>query len=113
MPPHASDESVFTALADPTRRAILWQLREGEKTVTELLEPMDVSQSALSQHLAVLRRAHVVRTRRDGRHQIYSVNAEALYEVITWIQHFDRFWEDRLDRLGRFLARKPSRRKPS
>lgn len=109
----AADQSVFNAIADPTRRAILWSLRDGERTVGELLEPLDISQSALSQHLAVLRRADVVRTRREGRHQIYSVNPEALMEVAAWIRHFDQFWEDRLGRLGRYLDRPRARRKPS
>ena len=109
----AADQSVFNAIADPTRRAILWSLKDGERTVTELLEPLDISQSALSQHLAVLRRADVVHTRREGRHQIYSVNPAALQEVVTWIRHFDRFWDDRLSRLGRYLDRPPSNRKPS
>ena len=106
-----ADSSVFTAIADPTRRAILWQLRDGERSVTDLMEPLDLSQSAFSQHLGILREAGLVQARRDGRHQIYSVNAEALYEVAEWIQHFDRFWTDRFDRLGRYLDRRRSARR--
>jgi DNA-binding transcriptional ArsR family regulator len=102
----AADASVFAAIADPTRRAILASLRDGARSVGELMEPLDVTQSALSQHLAVLRRSRLVRARRDGRRQIYEVNPAPLYEVACWIRHFDRFWDDRLDRLGRHLDRK-------
>lgn len=111
VPPHLSGSSVFTAIADPTRRAILWSLREGERTVTDLMEPLDVSQSAFSQHLGVLRRAGLVRARREGRHQVYAVNPAALYEVASWIGHFSRFWDDRLDRLGRHLDRQAGKKK--
>jgi DNA-binding transcriptional ArsR family regulator len=113
VPPHLSNSSVFTAIADPTRRAILWSLRDGERTVSQLMDPADVSQSAFSQHLGVLRDAGLVRARRNGRHQVYSVNPEALFEVATWIGHFSRFWDDRLDRLGRHLDRRERIRKPT
>lgn len=113
MSRRAADSSVFTALADPTRRAILWQLRDGERTVTELMEPLDLSQSAFSQHLGVLRDAGLVASRRDGRYQVYSVNPAALYEVVEWIRHFDAFWQGRFERLGRYLDRKPKGGRPS
>ena len=104
-----AETSVFAALADGTRRAILLALIEGERTVGELGAPLTASQSALSQHLAMLRRTNLVTTRREGRHQIYALRPEALREVAAWMQHFDRFWDDRLARLGRHLAkpRKP------
>ena len=101
----AADASVFTAIADGTRRAILWSLRDGEKSVGELMEPLDVSQSAFSQHLAVLRHAGLVRARREGRHQFYEMTPEPLHEVATWLRHFDQFWDARLDRLGRYLEK--------
>jgi DNA-binding transcriptional ArsR family regulator len=109
----AADSSVFTAIADPTRRAILWQLRDGQRTVTDLMEPLDLSQSAFSQHLGILREAGLVQARREGRHQIYSVNPDALYEVAEWIGHFDRFWTERFDRLGRYLDRRRSVKRSS
>ena len=108
-----ADSSVFTAIADPTRRAILWQLRDGERSVADLMEPLDLSQSAFSQHLGILRDSGLVQARREGRHQIYSVNPEALYEVAEWIQHFDRFWTERFDRLGRYLDRRRSAKRSS
>ena len=109
----AADSSVFTAIADPTRRAILWQLRDGERSVTDLMEPLNLSQSAFSQHLGILRDSGLVQARREGRHQIYSVNPEGLYEVAEWIEHFERFWAERFDRLGRYLDRKRSAKRPS
>jgi DNA-binding transcriptional ArsR family regulator len=109
----AADSSVFTVIADPTRRAILWQLRDGERSVTDLMDPLDLSQSAFSQHLGILRDSGLVQARREGRRQIYSVNPEALYEVAEWIQHFDRFWTDRFDRLGRYLDRRRSAKRSS
>jgi DNA-binding transcriptional ArsR family regulator len=104
---------VFTAIADPVRRAILLRLRDGERTVSDIMEPLEVSQSAGSQHLAVLRESGLVRTRREGRHQVYALNADALDEVAGWLRHFDRFWDTRLKRLGQFLDQKPSGRKLS
>jgi DNA-binding transcriptional ArsR family regulator len=104
-----ADGTVFTAIADPTRRAILWSLRDGARSVSELMEPLDVGQSAFSQHLAVLRRAGLVTARREGRCQMYQVNPAPLYEVACWIRHFDRFWDDRLTRLGSYLDKQKGR----
>jgi DNA-binding transcriptional ArsR family regulator len=101
----AADESVFYAIADPTRRAILDLLLEGERPVKALLERVRTSQSALSQHLGVLRRAGLVGVRREGRLRVYSLRHEPLAEVVDWVAHYERFWEDRLDRLGAYLDR--------
>lgn len=106
MSRQTADGSVFTAVADPTRRAILASLCAGERSVGELMEPLDLAQSAFSQHLAVLRRANLVQARREGRLQMYSINPDPLYEVVSWIRHFDRFWDDRLGRLGGYLDAK-------
>ena len=106
-----ADSSVFQAIADPARRAILVSLRDGERSAGDLIGPLGVSQSAASQHLAVLRRAGLVAARREGRNQIYRVTPEPLYEIAFWIHHFDRFWTDRLASLGRYLDRTATRRK--
>lgn len=95
--------ATFRAIADPTRRAILDVLRSGERTVSELLEPFEMSQPALSQHLKVLRQAGLVEQRRDGRRRIYRLDAEPLREVYDWVAHYERFWDAKLDALGRFL----------
>jgi DNA-binding transcriptional ArsR family regulator len=113
VPRPRSETSVFAALADGTRRAILLALVDGERTAGELGAPLGASQSALSQHLAMLRRTELVTTRREGRNQIYALRPQALLEVATWMQHFDRFWDDRLARLGRHLAKPKKSVKPS
>lgn len=106
----AASSNVFAAVADPTRRAILELLRDGELTVSALLEgvrarAMKATQSAFSQHLAVLRNAGLVRDRKVGRQRLYRVEAKPLEEVSAWIRYFDRFWEEKLDNLGRYLER--------
>lgn len=103
-----SDSSVFFAIADPTRRAILDRLREGEGGAMRLFAEVarrGMTQSAFSQHLAVLRRAGLVASRKSGRHRIYSLNPAPLAEVYDWAKHYDRFWTDRLERLGEFLGK--------
>lgn len=109
----AADASVFHAIADPTRRAILDLLREGDKTVSAMLEAMGrayrLTQSAFSQHLGVLRRAGLVASRKEGRTRVYSFRPKPLTEVVDWIVAYDRFWSEKLDNLGRYLDRKHPR----
>lgn len=109
----AADASVFHAIADPTRRAILDLLRDGERAASDLLTPFRISQPALSQHLAVLRRAGLVRPRKSGRRRLYSVEPAPLREVADWIALYDKFWTDRLDNLGRYLDRQRLERQSS
>jgi DNA-binding transcriptional ArsR family regulator len=85
----------FYAVADPTRRTILVLLRNAEQSASQLTEPFRSSQSAVSQHLAVLRRAKLVTRRREGRRQLYAVSPEPLKAVADWIAQFDQFWIDR------------------
>ncbi len=101
----AADSSVFHAIADPTRRAVLELLRDGELAVSALQGSIRTSQSALSQHLAVLRRAGLVRHRKLGRLRLYRVEPAPLREVADWIALYDRFWTQKLDHLGRYLER--------
>lgn len=95
--------SVFKAIGDPTRRAILDLLAESERSVGELTDAFPMSQPAMSQHLKVLRTAGLVTPRKDGRRRLYRVAPEPLREVYDWVQHYERFWDDKLDALGRFL----------
>lgn len=107
----AADASVFHAIADPTRRAVLDLLRDGERTVGDLFEQVRqvvtgaarMTQSAFSQHLAVLRRAGLVRDRKEGRLRFYAFNPAPLTEVVDWIVAYEQFWDDKLDNLGRYL----------
>ena len=102
----AADKTVFHAIADPTRRGILLILREGERSATELAEPFSATQSAVSQHLAVLRRAGLVEGRREGRRRYYRVRAAPLREVADWVAFFDRFWDEKFAALGTYLQRR-------
>ncbi|RIK62401.1 MAG: transcriptional regulator [Planctomycetota bacterium] len=110
-----AEASVFHAIADPTRRAILDLLRDGEQAVSSLLESFRFTQSALSQHLAVLRNAGLVLVRKAGRQRFYRLRARPLREVSEWVAYYDKFWNERLDNLGKYLekAHGPRRRQGS
>jgi DNA-binding transcriptional ArsR family regulator len=97
--------AVFAALADPTRRALLDRLKGGEQPVGELARRFAVSLSAISQHLAVLRRAGLVRPRRAGRVRYYRLEPRPLKTVAAWVRAYERFWTSKLDALEAHLAR--------
>ena len=96
-------DAVFRALADPTRRAIFERLTRGETAVKDLTERFHISQPAISQHLAALRRAGLVTERREGRFAYYRVEPKGLGPLVDWITHYQGFWVDRLDRLKALL----------
>lgn len=98
-----SDGGPYRAIADGTRRQILDVLAEGERSVSELLECFELSQPALSQHLKVLRDAGLVLVRRDGRKRIYSLDPRPLRAIYDWVAHYERFWDEKLEKLGQFL----------
>ena len=93
----------FGALADPTRRAILARLAEGEATVGELARPFDVSRPAISKHLRVLERAGLVRRHRDGRLSRCGLEAAPIRDAAEWVEGYRQFWENQLDSLARYL----------
>ena len=101
----ASDRltATFSALADPTRRAILARLTLGETSVGELAEPFDMSLPAISKHLKVLERAGLIARGRDAQRRPCRLAAEPLHEVSDWVATYRRFWEQRLDRLEAYL----------
>jgi DNA-binding transcriptional ArsR family regulator len=103
----AGDESVFQAIACPTRRAILDALVLGESNASELLAALDVTQSAVSQQLAVLKSAGLVEERAEGRFRYYRLRAEPLAEVDEWIGRYRAYIEQQLDALGRVLDAMP------
>ena len=80
--------------------------RDGEKNVTELLEPFAISQPAVSKHLRILREARLVRSRKVGRIRVYAVEASKLREVHDWVTHFEKYWDEKLDALGRYLDKR-------
>ena len=97
------EDAVFRALADPTRRAIFERLTHGEAAVKELTARFDVSQPAISQHLATLRSAGLVSERREGRLVYYRVEPKGLRPLVDWLAHYQAFWLDRLEGLRALL----------
>ncbi len=99
-------DHVFKALSDPTRRAIFEGLtRDGEQTVHALTRRAGISQPAVSKHLTVLKRARLVRHRRDGRETHYRALPDALAPMVDWLDQYGAFWRDRFDRLEDLLKR--------
>lgn len=90
----------FSALADPTRRAILARLASGAVTVGELAEPFDISLPAISRHLRVLEGAGLIRRSREGQHRRCRLDAAALADAAGWLEFYRRFWSESLDRLA-------------
>src|SRR5580700_10847717 len=95
---------VFGALADPTRRAILTRLAEGEATVAQLAAPFSVSQPAISKHLKVLEHAGLVSRTRRATARLSRLEAGPLREVTTWLARYQRFWDESHERLDDLLA---------
>jgi DNA-binding transcriptional ArsR family regulator len=95
---------VFGALADPTRRAILTRLAEGEATVADLAAPFSVSQPAISKHLKVLEQAGLVSRTRRATARLSRLEAAPLREVTTWLARYQEFWDESYERLDDLLA---------
>ena len=95
--------AIFSALADPTRRAILARLAEGEASVTELAAPFAMSMPAVSKHLKVLERAGLIVRGREAQWRPCRLEAEPLKEVADWVEHYRALWEQRFDRLDAYL----------
>lgn len=96
-------DAVFAALADPTRRAILARLREGEATVKELAEPFAISAPAVTKHLKVLSRAGLITQGREAQWRPCRIEAGPLKEAAAWIDQYRQLWSDRFDRLDDLL----------
>ena len=94
---------IFAALADPTRRAILARLAQGEATVSELAEPFDLSLPGISKHLKVLQRAGLITQGRNAQWRPCRLETAPLQEVAGWVEHYRHLWEDRFDRLDDYL----------
>ena len=103
VPTHLTLDQTLTALADPTRRAILTRLSHGEARVTELARPFSMSLNAVSKHIIVLERAGLVRRRRSGREYRLSFNPHPLDAPASWIERQRSFWTARLDLLDAAL----------
>jgi len=102
---HDAMSSTFSALADPTRRAILARLSLGETSVTELAEPFEMSMPAVSKHLRVLERAGLIERGREAQFRPCKLKAEPLKQAWGWIGDYKQFWEESFDRLDAYLQR--------
>jgi DNA-binding transcriptional ArsR family regulator len=98
-----SSETTFQALADPTRRAVLDLLRRSSQPAGDIASAFPVSRPAISKHLRMLRRAHLVREHRKGRHRVYQLNPEPLRAVDSWLEQYRSFWKMNLSNLKTFV----------
>ena len=100
-----AEDRIFSALADPSRRAIFQSLTRGEVSVKDLTARFDISQPAVSQHLATLKDAGLVNGRREGRLVYYRVEPRGMKPLIDWIAHYRAFWVEHIDRLEDLLEK--------
>ena len=98
-------DRTFAALADPTRRRILAHLARGDRRISDLARPHDMSLPAVSKHLRVLENARLLRRRRYGRVHEMQLNAEPLKKAAQWVDEYRKFWEGSLDRLAAYLEK--------
>ena len=101
----------FQVLADPTRRRLVEALREGEHSVNELVELVDIGQPGVSRQLAILQAARFVRVRPDGRRRFYALAPGPFREIDEWMEGYRTMWEGRLDRFGAELDRRNRKKK--
>ena len=104
--------NTFSALADPTRRAILARLALGELSVTELAQPFEMSMPAISKRLKVLERAGLIARGRDAQWRPCSLKAAPLKDAAEWLERYRRFWEESFERLDDYLRELQAREKP-
>jgi DNA-binding transcriptional ArsR family regulator len=103
MKPEDQLSVIFAALADPTRRAIIGRLADGDATVTELAEPFPISLPAISRHLKVLERAGLISRSRSGQWRSSTLQTAALKEATDWMERYRIFWDASFDRLDQHL----------
>ena len=104
--------AIFSALADPTRRAILARLADGDATVSELAEPFSISLPAVSRHLKVLEQAGLITRTRSAQWRSSSLQVEPLREVLDWMEPYRALWDSRLGRLDEHLKRMQNQQDP-
>lgn len=100
----ATTSDVFNAIAEPRRRQILSVLRDGEQSVNDLVLTLGLEQPQVSKHLRVLREVQAVSVREDGRLRLYRLNGKGLKPVSDFISDFEKFWNERFDRMDALLA---------
>ena len=105
---HLTD--VLTAISHPTRRAIIAQLAHGPARFLDVAKPFDTALNAVTKHLKLLERAGLIERRKQGREVFISFRGEPLREVAGWVNEYERFWNERLDRFERYFADKTAKR---
>ncbi|MCM3718079.1 ArsR/SmtB family transcription factor [Fictibacillus phosphorivorans] len=95
----AEKHDVFKAIADPTRREVLRLLSESERPISEIADHFDMSRTAVTKHLNILKEAELISGRKEGREKIYQLHPEPLTEVKQWLSYYERFWENKLSML--------------
>ena len=101
---HSTDlDLTFSALSDPTRRAIITKLAEGETSIIELASPFDMSLPAVSKHIRVLEKAGLLTRKKQGRVQYCRLNAAPMHDAANWLAFYQKFWDAKLDSLADFL----------
>lgn len=113
MKPQPNLDRAFAALADPTRRAIVARLAEGETSVSDIAVPFPISLPAISRHLRVLERAALISKRRDGQFRKYTLNTRGIRDASEWLEFYRRFWSESFERLDTHLKTKLSKKKKS
>jgi len=108
----SSLDETFSALADPTRRAILERLANGAAPMQEVAQPFRISWPAITKHVKVLERAKLVRREQDGRIHRIHLSAVPMHQASAWLEQYRRFWDERFDALERYLTEVPNRRQP-
>ena len=103
-------QPVFRALADPTRRAIVAMLAEGERPIAEIAAAFDMTRPAVAKHLTVLREGDLIAVEQRGRERINRLKPRALRTAADWLNHFDVYWDDRLAELKAVVERKDGRK---
>jgi DNA-binding transcriptional ArsR family regulator len=96
-------DRIFHALSDTTRRVMLRQMAKGERTVSQLAEPHELTLAAISKHLKVLESSGLVRRRKSGSYQMITLNPEALKTADQWLNYYEEFWSSRLSSLKKML----------
>lgn len=100
-------DSVFSALADPTRRAMLRSLAKGERSIGDLAEPFRMSFAGASKHVKALEGAGLVRRRIEGRTHMCSLNPRPMHGAMEWLRYYENFWNERVDKLAEELGDPP------
>lgn len=113
QPPPPDLTQTFAALGDDTRRAILARLADGETALSEIAEPFEMSQTAVSKHVRVLSDAGLVDIVKRGRTRYCSLNAGPLREASAWLEAYSRFWREKLDALADHLENDPAQKTPT